>query len=110
MKNKVKLNTDNYFICERLREIDISYFVLYNLITKKYEVHSSQQIDNSYCFTVPYKVLDARTIDYALKTRIENKDKLIAEIDRQNMLLEKEIVKNEIDTLKEVLLWKFQML
>lgn len=81
---KIKILTDNYFISNRLKEIDESYYVLYNSNSKKYELHSSAQFDNSYCLTFPYSALDKRAIDFALKSRVQNKKKIFEEIEKEN--------------------------
>ncbi|MBR6788459.1 MAG: hypothetical protein IKM44_01480 [Clostridia bacterium] len=60
---------DLYFIASRLKEIDPTYYVVYNLIKLRYEVHSKEQRGNTLCFVVPYGNLDARTIEYAKRTR-----------------------------------------
>ncbi len=60
---------DLYFIASRLKEIDPTYYVVYNLVKSRYEVHSDEQRGGSLCFVVPYGTLDARTLDYAKKTR-----------------------------------------
>ncbi len=99
----IKIETDNFFIAQRLKEIDKSYYILFNMGSGRYEVHSSDQKGSSYCFTIPFSVLDARTIDHALKTRIENRDKIIAQIDKENELMMKKAVKDEINKLEEVL-------
>jgi len=78
MKNLVQIFGDPFFIVQRLKEIDPSYEVYYNLATSCYEVHSNEQVKNSYCFRVPYDVLDERTIWHAKRTRAENRDKIIA--------------------------------
>lgn len=60
---------DLYFIASRLKEIDPSYFVVYNIKRGRYEVHSDGQKGGTLCFVVPYNVLDARTLKYAERTR-----------------------------------------
>ncbi len=100
---KIKITTDVFFIIEQLKELDPSYYVLFNTETGKYEVHSSMQSGSSYCFSVPFDSLDARTVDHALKTRIANKDKIIAEIDKENELMMKRAVKEELNNLEEAL-------
>ena len=103
MKHLIKIENDVYFICQRLKEIDESYEVYYNLLTKSYEVHSNAQIKNSYCFKVPFDVLDERTLWHARKTSIENRDKIIAEIEKENYLLEQKNIKKQVEMLKEAL-------
>lgn len=103
MKNLIKIEGDPYFIAQRLKEIDDSYEVYFNLEVGKYEVHSNQQVKGSFCFRLPFEILDERTLSHALRTRIENRDKIIAEIERQNLLLEKKNLKKQVDILKEAL-------
>lgn len=63
-----------YRIPERLKDVDSGYIVLYNRKRDKFEVHNSYQPDfDTYCFTVPFEELDARTIEYANRTHVRNK-------------------------------------
>ena len=103
MKNQIVLESDVFCICDRLKEIDPSYFVIYNFSRKKFEVHSSQQKDSSYCFTVPFNFLDDRTIEFAKKTSVSRREEIIKEIDLQNQLIENKVQKQAIECLKEVL-------
>ena len=77
MANLIKIDNDVFFIANRLKEIDCSYEIYYNLDFKCYEVHSNEQKKNTYCFRVPFDVLDERTIFYARKTRYENIEKIV---------------------------------
>lgn len=103
MKNYLKIEGDVFFIDKRLKEIDKSYFILFNLQKGVYEIHSNDQPKSSYCFTCPYPVLDERTIDFALKTRAQNRDKIIEEIERDNQLAYNKAIKNQVNLLKEAL-------
>lgn len=85
----IRIYEDVFDITQRLKEIDESYFVVYNTQKKKYEVHSNKQ-KNTYCLTVPYKGLDARAISLTLKTRRENYNKILDEIEKTNFSIEKE--------------------
>lgn len=81
----IKINTDNLFISERIREIDKNYYIVFNTKKKKYEIHNKSQGElNTYCLTLPFDILDYRTVEYIEKTKIENIEKLIAEIDKEN--------------------------
>ncbi len=102
MKNLIKIENDVFFIAVRLKSIDKSYEVYYNVNNNSFEVHSNAQ-KNSYCFKVPYDVLDERTLDYALKTRIANRDKILREIEINNELLYQKNIKNQVNLLKEAL-------
>lgn len=103
MKNLLIIENDNYFISQRLKEIDGDYFIVYNLNRKKYEVHVKGQFSNSYAFTVPYDRLDERTILFALKTRIENQDKVMREIERENEENYNRLLKQQINLIKEII-------
>ncbi|HEY8443798.1 MAG TPA: hypothetical protein VIL24_03260 [Clostridia bacterium] len=76
---KIRIEKDLYDIADRLKAIDSGYFVVYDTERKKYEVHNTNNIGNTYCLTVPYGCLDARTIDFVNKTRRERFDKLLEE-------------------------------
>ena len=103
MNNLIKIEGDPYFIAQRLKEVDSSYEVYFNKNTQSYEVHSNQQKKGSYCFRVPFDQLDERTIIHAKRTRIENRDKIIAEIEKENLLLEEKNIKKQVEMLKEAL-------
>ena len=103
MKNKIVIKSDNLCICDRLKEVDPTYYIIFNLARKKFEVHSSCQRGGSYCFTIPYDALDERTIFYARKSRIERKDEVIREMDKENERREKRLYQDAVDRLKEVL-------
>lgn len=81
---KIEIINHVFNIPERLREIERDYFVVYDTLADKYEVHSKANIGNTYCLTIPYDQLDARTIEYVRKTRKENADTLFKEMERDN--------------------------
>ena len=81
------MNTNVFFIPERLREIDEGYFVVRNHQTKQFEIHHSGQLHNTYCLTVPFDELDERTIRLVRKTRICNLEKLLDEMEEHNRKL-----------------------
>ncbi|RGD75498.1 hypothetical protein [Anaerofustis stercorihominis] len=100
-KNKIKdlfskskyfilIENDLFDISNRLKEIDEGYFIVFNTNKNKYEVHNAFNKMGTFCFMVPYKHLDIRTYYYCLKTRIENSDKLIEEMNRKNKEKEKQ--------------------
>jgi len=96
MKIHIKSNVFN--IPERLKEIDKSYFVLYDNISGKYEVHSTENKDgNTFCLTLPFNELDSRAIEHVRKTRVENSKKLWEEMKRNNEKLEIEKAKKYAD-------------
>lgn len=102
-KDYVFIDSDNLFVCQRLKQVDPSYRVVFNLKKQKYEVHSVEQVGGSYCFTLPYPCLDERAVEFALKTRRKNSDKIIAEIDKYNENLYNQMLKQEVNKFKEAL-------
>lgn len=85
----INVNTDNYFIAQRIKEIDYNYYIVFNTARKKFEIHNKSQGNNTYCLTVPYSTLDARTLDFVNETKIENIQKLMEKIEKNNKKLEK---------------------
>lgn len=103
MKNLIEVTSDTFYICQRLKDIDNDYCILFNLSSKKYEVHVRGQGKNSYAFTVPFDTLDERTLFYARKTRRERMDKIIAEIEKENEKYYDKAIKEGVDKIKEAL-------
>ena len=93
----MEIKNDVFGIGKRLREIDADYFVVYNGGLRRYEVHHRRQRD-TLALVVPYASLDARTVALALKTRRENIDRLIKEMDAANQKLEETADKKILDT------------
>ena len=90
------IKNDIFNIARRLKFIDKKYFIVFNSDRNKYEVHYSRA-KNTYELTIPYDTLDARTIDFVLKTRIQNKQKIFEEIENSNKKLEQQNIKNLIE-------------
>lgn len=104
MKRRLfEVESDCLFIVQRLREIDESYFVMFNLDTKKFELHSHAQKKKTYCLTFPFETLDERALVLARKTRVENSDKIFEEMERQNKLLQEKAQRQILNNFKEKL-------
>lgn len=103
MKNLLIIEGDTFFINERLKEIDRDYYVVFNLEKQKYEVHVHGQAGNSYVFTLPFDSLDERALLFAQKTRIENMDKILEEIERDNEQSYERLIKQQVNLLKEII-------
>ena len=73
---KIKIESDVFNIVERIKEIDKNYYIMFNLNSKKFEVHKSG-LKKSYCLTIPYSQLDIRTIKLIHETHVRNGDKII---------------------------------
>jgi len=94
--------TDDLFdIAKRIKEIDNRYRIYFNNQKCNFEVHT-QALE----FTVPYDVLDERTLFHAMRTRAENSYELEREVECHNALLEKQAValmNKETKRLKDML-------
>ena len=86
MQGRVKIEKDLFSISDRLKEIDGRSELFRNTIAHRFEVY----IERALQFVVPFQRLDARTIDFARKTRIERREKIVQEIDELNARLEKQ--------------------
>ena len=92
----LKLITDDlYDIAARLRGVKESYVIYYNIEKERFEVHDSER--DCLEFVVPYDELDARTVEYARYTRVENAKRIFADVEKNNELLEKEQAKQAIE-------------
>lgn len=100
----IEILNDVLFIGNRLREIDCDYRIFYNNKKNKFEIHNIGQVGDSYCLTVPFQYLDERTVEVVRKTRIENRKKILEEIDKYNEKIEKEKQKEILNNAKDQLL------
>ncbi|MCL2176803.1 MAG: hypothetical protein FWB72_02495 [Firmicutes bacterium] len=80
----VYIQNDLFDVSSRIKEIDSGYFVVYNARESRYEVHHSGQYGNTLALVVPYSKLDARTILLTNKSRVENKARLLKEMQKHN--------------------------
>ncbi len=95
----IELKQDALFVTERLKEIDQSYYLVFNTIKGKYEVHSYAQNGCTYCLTCPHEALDERLVELTRKTRRENLNELLKEIDKENEKIERQNIKNQKEML-----------
>jgi hypothetical protein len=79
----IEISGDLFDISSRLKEIDERYFPVYNKKCGRFEIHSAETGD-SMCCVLPFDRLDARTLEYVRKTRVENVERLIGEIEKNN--------------------------
>lgn len=86
MKGLVKIEKDLFSICDRLKEIDGRYELFRNTVAHRFEVY----IEKALQFVVPFQRLDARTLEFARKTRVERREQIVREIDERNARLEKQ--------------------
>lgn len=76
-----EVESDLFDIARRLKEIDAGYFILRR--EGRFEVHNRGD-EPTYCLTVPWSELDARTVELVRKTRAERAAELFAELERDN--------------------------
>ncbi len=86
---KILIVNDVFNIAKRLKKIDKNYFVLFNPISQKFEVHHRQS-KNTLQLVLPYKFLDYRTLKLVLETKVENQKKLLYEMELANQKLERQ--------------------
>ena len=95
------IKSDLFNISNRIKQIDPKYFVVFNKKRKKFEVHY-KRLKNTYELTIPYDNLDSRAIDFVQKTRIENRKKILEEIEKSNKLLEVENQRKRKENLRRI--------
>lgn len=84
----MEVKDDLYDVVDEIKGISAEYFVEFNPRTLRYELHS-HYLRPTYVLTFPYDRLDRRAVTHTLKTRVANIDRLIEEIERDNLSLEK---------------------
>ena len=93
---KIKIESDVFDIAKRLKQINESYYILFDTSKQKFELHSKEQ-QNSYCFSYPFQNLDNRFLDMVYTTNIRYIDNI--EIER----IGKQKTKSQTDyMLKEI--------
>ncbi len=95
---KIKIEDDLFDISKRLKEVDDTYFVVYDTGKRCFEVHSTMQVKNTFCFVVGSR-LTYYAIAKAQKTKINRLKTLIKKVEEDNLKVEEknnEILKNYI--------------
>ena len=103
MKRFFVVESDCLGVVQRLKEIDMGYFLIFDIDKKKYELHDKSQARDSYCLTFPFDEIDERMVDMARKTRVQNSDALFEEMERENKRREEQVISTAIKTFKEKL-------
>ncbi|MEG1394838.1 MAG: hypothetical protein RSD04_03700 [Clostridia bacterium] len=80
---------DLFGIAERIKSIDDDYQIFFNGETARFELHNSA-CQPTLQLVIPFDRLDARTIDYAARTRVQNANELLENITRDNEILDKQ--------------------
>ena len=79
-----KVRHDLFNIAARLKSVDRRYELFFNRKKNRYEIYANGAMQ----MALPFERLDARALSYARKTRLENLEKIIAEIEEENARLE----------------------
>lgn len=98
------MENSTHDIPKRLEEIDSALFICFNKITQRFEVHSLDNRGTTYCFSIPYSELDARTIEAFRRSNLKTRSvkEIIQEMDQENEEREK---RNEARRRSEVNAW-----
>ena len=99
LMEKEIMTGDVFGISGRLQEIDPDYFIVFHRVLRRYEVHHRRQRD-TLALVLPYRCLDARAVTLTLKTRRENIERLIKEMDAENRRREERADKEILDRAK----------
>ncbi|MFV0515776.1 MAG: hypothetical protein ACK5MV_00050 [Aminipila sp.] len=103
--NKPYLRLIEHDVCsiaDRIKEIEKEYFIVFNVLRDKYEVHSTANIGHdTYCFTVPYKELDGRTLEYCRQTRNDRNVNHYCKMKEKNEMIKRKKEKGLETTLND---------
>lgn len=80
----IPIKNDLFNIANRILAVCANYKVFFNAKTRKYEVHNFAQRPNTLAFVVPYNALDARTVQFARYTHVNNVKKLLSDMEKNN--------------------------
>ncbi len=100
---KIRISRDVYNISNRVKRIDRDYYIVYDTISRNYEVHNSSQLGSSYCLTLPNRELDARALEHVHCTKVSNIDEILASIDRENDSLDRDNRRNAVNAIGEII-------
>lgn len=81
-----RIYDDLFHIAKRLKSIDKAYELYLNRRLKRFEIHARGAMQ----MALPFDKLDVRTLEYARKTRIENIENMIREIEMNNEKIQKQ--------------------
>lgn len=88
-----KIFEDAFDVTDRIREIDDGYEIYFNRAKQRYEVYKNFERQA----VIPFDELDERTVLYLRKTRVENAEETIKEIDSENRRIEEAIERAQKD-------------
>lgn len=83
------IKKDLFNIVNRLKKIDKGYFVIFNKLKNRYEVHNKKQRKDTFAFCSDNPFLDMGVIIKAYKTNIRNAKQIFKDIDENNKKIDK---------------------
>jgi len=89
----IKISTDVFDIVDRVKEVDSGYFIVYNTVAHRYEVHNNKQFGSTFCIICD-QGLNSTVITKLQKSKIENIDRILREIDENNAKIEQNASKS----------------
>lgn len=75
---------DLFDIVKKIKSIDSNYRVFRNTKKKRFEIYYQFGLNLNLELVVPYKKLDARTINLINKSKVENADLIFEELEKTN--------------------------
>jgi len=84
----IRITHDVFDIADRVKEVDERYVIFFNPKKGRFELHCEEYGRTGFLLVLPF--LDARAVEHCRKTRRERQLELIEEIERQNLILEKQ--------------------
>ena len=95
-----EITNDLFDVSSRLKSINPNYKVYYNPQTDKFEVHdTSKPHGSTLAFVSPYHELDARTLTFAMFTRVENAKQVFRQVEEHNSKLQRDQAYNATQNL-----------
>jgi hypothetical protein len=96
----IVIENDLFDIARRLKEIDAGYIVVYNKKRRRFEVRHERTRESFACM-LPFDRLDERTVRHVRKTRAENTERLLREIEKNNEKITAEKENRVLDELRK---------
>lgn len=96
-RNRIPVLDNVYDIPARLKSLSRSFFVMFNTLTQKFEIHSSDDPCDTFECALPFDELDARAIEYARKYSAARLEETAREVELHNERLEKSRYKEMLD-------------
>ena len=100
MNNLIEITNDLFDVAQRLKSVNENYVLYFNVQKQRYEVYENSHGFNL-AFVVPYDELDARTVEYAKFTRVQNCQAVFDEIEKANRLAEERQCRESVERIFE---------